>query len=363
MLVFLTVCLALSGLDRLEHMVKQLARFDDDQKTKEHSEPPFKFWWEIMLLRGSYGDARMAINGVAPKTAEDAIFGTTHRSTPAHVLLDIVRIFRIGSSLTLCVILFVVYVSGADQSAEDSDFVAWFDLFIALGLLCSAASVFVLSISPTVRSLIELVLSDSMRMGDIIAFSDARSPTNNPDMCIVGHIENFTYMHVVIRDFSCSQVFLSYHDLERLVAFNWTRRPAKEARLKWAFRSDSSPAALGSLRDFAKKWIKAHPDVEKFEKGVTNRGYMKVCFVGLDPGYVFEVIFYPKVGKSRNTIRDEFCISVGAAALRLGLKTVPLALMEAAKPSNLNGESANDGPATCATSLDDLFPKADDPAV
>ena len=355
-LSFLCACLALSGLDNLEHTVTQLVRADDDQKAKEHMEPPYKFWWEVMLLRGSWGDASTAVDGVVPKVKEDALFATKHRSTPARVLLDLVRLFRLGSSLAIGVILLAIYVRGADQAADDdSEFVAWFDLFAAVGLLCAAVSGFVLSLSSTVRSLVGLTLSGTMRMGDIVSFSDARSPTTEPDQCIVGHIENFTYVHVVIRDFSCNQVFLSYRDLERLVAFNWTRRPSKEARLKWAFRSDSSPAALGSLRDFAKKWIMAHPDVEKIEKKVANRGYMKVCFVGLNPGYVFEVIFYPKVGKSRNTIRDEFCISIGAAALRLGLKTVPLALMEAIKPCSLNGESANDGPIT--TSLDDLFPK------
>ena len=348
-LSFLCACLALSGLDNLEHTVTQLVRADDDQKAKEHMEPPYKFWWEVMLLRGSWGDASTAVDGVVPKVKEDALFATKHRSTPARVLLDLVRLFRLGSSLAIGVILLAIYVRGADQAADDdSEFVAWFDLFAAVGLLCSAVSVFVLSLSSTVRSLVGLTLSGTMRMGDIVSFSDARSPTTEPDHCIVGHIENFTYVHVVIRDFKCNQVFLSYSDLERLVAFNWTRRPSKQARLKWGFRSDSNPAALTAVRDFCRDWITAHP-------GVENSNYTKACFVGLNPGYVLEVIFYPKVGKSRNTIRDEFCVSIGAAALRLGLRTVPLALMEATEPCSLNGESANDGPVT--TSLDDLFPK------
>ena len=348
-LSFLCACLALSGLDNLEHTVTQLVRADDDQKAKEHIEPPYKFWWEVMLFRGSWGDASTAVNGVIPKVKEDALFATKHRSTPAHVLLDLVRLFRLGSSLAIGVILLAIYVRGADQAADDdSEFVAWFDLFAAVGLLCAAVSGFVLSLSSTVRSLVGLTLSGTMRMGDVVSFSDARSPTTEPGHCIVGHIENFTYVHVVIRDFKCNQVFLSYSDLERLVAFNWTRRPSKQARLKWGFRSDSNPAALTAVRDFCRDWITAHP-------GVENSNYTKACFVGLNPGYVLEVIFYPKVGKSRNTIRDEFCVSIGAAALRLGLRTVPLALMEATEPCSLNGESANDGPVT--TSLDDLFPK------
>merc|ERR1712060_608251 len=77
------------------------------------------------------------------------------------------------------------------------------------------------------QNLLQIVLARPFYLGDIIAVRDPGARPGGPPMCLTGFVENFTWSHIVIRDFECKQVWIHHRDFDKYVIHNLTRRKTK----------------------------------------------------------------------------------------------------------------------------------------
>lgn len=90
----------------------------------------------------------------------------------------------------------------------------------------------------------------------------------------------------------------------------------------------------------------------------SKRGYDRACIKSFDPGFLFEVIFYPPPSGDRNALRSEFILTLGKAVQRLGITIIPTqsAFGAAADAATVQVPTPTAGDGGGGSNLDDLLP-------
>ena len=136
---------------------------------------------------------------------------------------------------------------------------------VIFGMSIFASGLFATSnISGAIANLMPLSLSNPFFVGEIISIAPAGGPpADGPKTSLVGFVEALTWTHVVIRDFKRKQVYIPHSNFATLVIYNWTRRPTKLCY--WNLTASTQVQHAGEkmcrLAEFARKWIKAHVDI------------------------------------------------------------------------------------------------------
>ncbi|CAB9505470.1 expressed unknown protein [Seminavis robusta] len=286
-----------------------------------------------------------------------------HPHSPARVLANVLGIYvLLGEFVGLFLLL--LYFIGVDL----------YENIVVVGLSVLFTVVLTaLHLGEAVGSLVPLVLSNSIHVGEIISVTrPGFKPGNDPKEFITGFVEGITLGHVVVRDFTRKQVHIPHSEFRDLVLTNWSRRPTKTCHFCLHVQLGLVDAAvpLAQLASFLKRWIDAHPGIDK-------ENYIKSVAKMRSEGQALEVIFYPVMKYDANQLRAEFLVAVAGAAKRLDICILPVEMRIWYPPGCANGDSYSGGgvgggareqqgeplreddppdPATVDTLLEDLMP-------
>lgn len=137
---------------------------------------------------------------------------------------------------------------------------------------------------------------------------------------IIGFVENFTWSHIVIRDFGCKQTWITHGTFEGQTILNWTRRNTKPILVQLSLNAFTSANVVQEFVAEATQLVKAN------EK-VNQKGYIKVCISSMESGYVLTALFFPGPGQQKKIVREGFLLDLMRIAATKKIELVPLAIM------------------------------------
>ena len=243
-------------------------------------------------------------------------------TSPIEVLCQIVWIYFAFAKASAFALYFLYYI-GMDISHN----IVWV-------LLAGVASTLVLTLnlSPALRNLMPIALSNAFYLGEIISLTTPGGlPPDNPGKSLTGFVEAVTMTHVVLRDFRRKQTWITHDNFMRYNLSNWTRRPCRLIHISFTVSSTVNDAEkVAQLAAFSRKWMDANEKVDP-------SSYKKSVVVDVKNGVKLEAIFYPLPGIDSYPLRQAYIVALVKAAKRFGLPVVPNELLTTFPEDGLSG--------------------------
>jgi len=292
----------MAGLQQADAFVVGFMHSQDEMFLKAK---PVRKWVAIMEQFCSWG-----IPG------KDAYYSFQTHSTAADVLHEMWIVLRTLAVSAGVVMFLTFYLFGASDALSDDPGFDWQEILFFIVFACGSLLLYIGCTADACRNLFNIALAKPFYLGEIIHLHDADS-AGGLGKNVTGFVENFTFHHIVIRGFDLKQVWISHGDFQKLTVTNWTRRPTKLLRVQIAIKATSDPQAVRKLLEHIKGWIDSNENVQP-------KSFRKVALKSVDPGYVLNVIAYPKVGFSKTKLRVALLFDVMEAAKKLKLTLTAL---------------------------------------
>lgn len=257
-----------------------------DEAVTSHA--PYKKQLSIMLSFTKFQD----------KKGKNAIYSFNKPHTACEVLELYVLVYYLFSIALPCS-LFACWYFGVDMGKNNFLFLG------VLGLISSGMVFF----TTGMRNLTSIVISKPFYLGDIIEVGS-----------IIGFVENFTWSHIVIRDFGCKQTWIAHTTFQGQTVLNWTRRNTKPILVQLSLNAFTS---AGIVQEFVAEATKLVKSNEK----INQNGYIKVCISSMESGYVLTALFFPGPGQQKKVVREGFLLDVMRVAAAKKIELVPSAIM------------------------------------
>jgi len=269
--------------DVLARSLGYLKAFDDAIT----SHAPYQKQLSIMLSFTKFQD----------KKGKNAIYSFKKPNTPCQVLEMYMQMYYAAFRIVPA-IGFVMWYFGVPISTN----------FVGLGVLGLGGSV-IAFFTLGMKNLLSIVVSKPFYLGDIIEVG-----------AILGFVENFTWSHIVIRDFGCKQVWIAHSTFEGQTVSNWTRRNTKPILVQLSMNAFTPPKVVQEFVAEALQLVKANTKVNQ-------KGYIKVCISSMESGYVLTALFFPGPGQQKKTVREGYLLDVMRIAAQKKIEIVPLAIV------------------------------------
>lgn len=247
------------------------------------SHAPYKKQLSIMLSFTKFQD----------KKGKNAIYSFNKPNTACEAL-ELYVLFYYAAFCILPALLFVFWYFGVPISGN----------FVGVALL-GAGGASLAFFTTGIKNLISIVVSKPFYLGDIIEVDG-----------IIGFVENFTWSHIVIRDFGCKQTWITHAEFEGKTVLNWTRRNTKPVLVQLSFNACTSANVVQELVGEATQLVKAN------EK-INQKGYIKVCISSMECGYVLTALFFPAPGQQKKIVREGYLLDVMRVAAAKKIELVP----------------------------------------
>ena len=168
------------------------------------------------------------------------------------------------------------------RSAKASAFALYFLYYIGMDIShnivwvlpagVASTLVLTLNLSPALRNLMPIALSNAFYLGEIISLTTPGGlPPDNPGKSLTGFVEAVTMTHVVLRDFRRKQTWITHDNFMRYNPSNWTRRPCRLIHISFTVSSTVNDAEkVAQLAAFSRKWMDANEkvDLSSYKKSV-----------------------------------------------------------------------------------------------